>query len=77
MLVLTRKVEQKILIDKNITITILKINGDQVSIGIDAPRSVAIVREELTIKKELIDDIIEQNRNSLIENIENINMNEL
>lgn len=47
MLVLTRKVEQKIRIGNNIVITVLKVQGDQVSLGIDAPRDLPIVREEL------------------------------
>lgn len=47
MLVLTRKTEQKIKIGENIVITVLKVQGDQVSIGIEAPRELEIVREEL------------------------------
>jgi len=52
MLVLTRKSEQKIRIGKNIVITILKIQGEQVSIGIDAPKETPIVREELVKHSE-------------------------
>lgn len=47
MLVLTRKTEQKIRIGKDIVITVLKVQGDYVSIGIEAPREMQIVREEL------------------------------
>ena len=47
MLVLTRKSEQKIIIGKNIVVTVLKVQGDQVSIGIDAPKTTLIYREEL------------------------------
>jgi carbon storage regulator len=47
MLVLTRKTDQKIRIGSNITITICKIQGDQVSIGIEAPADQKIVRLEL------------------------------
>lgn len=47
MLVLTRKTEQKIRIGKDIVITILKVQGDHVSIGIEAPKELQIVREEL------------------------------
>jgi carbon storage regulator len=47
MLVLTRKLDQKIVIGKNIVITVLKVQGDQVSIGIEAPRSTTIYREEI------------------------------
>lgn len=57
MLVLSRKVDQTIVIQGNITIKILEINGDRVKIGISAPRSVVILRQELTeeIKKESAD----------------------
>ncbi len=47
MLVLTRKSEQKIRIGKQIVITILEIQGNQVSIGIEAPKETRILREEL------------------------------
>lgn len=50
MLVLTRKSEQKILIGKDIVITILRVYGDQVSIGIDAPQEMRIFREELILR---------------------------
>jgi len=49
MLVLTRKAEQKIRIGPNIVITILEIEGRQVSIGIDAPKDLDIMREELIL----------------------------
>jgi len=52
MLVLTRKKEQKICIGDNIVIKILKVQGDQVSIGIEAPRSLSIVRQELLEENE-------------------------
>ncbi len=48
MLVLSRKVDQTIVIQGNITIKILEINGDRVKIGIDAPRDVVVLRQELT-----------------------------
>ncbi len=49
MLVLTRKSEEKIVIGKKkqIVITILKIQGDKVSIGIEAPDDEPIMRKEL------------------------------
>lgn len=54
MLVLTRKPEEKIVIgeDQKIVITILKIQGDKVSVGIKAPDKIPIYREEL-LKKEI------------------------
>jgi carbon storage regulator len=47
MLVLTRKVNESIIINGNITVTLLEIEGDKVKIGIAAPREVAIFRKEL------------------------------
>lgn len=49
MLVLTRKSEEKITIgkDKKIIITILKVQGDKVSIGIEADKDTPIFRNEL------------------------------
>ncbi|MBP85424.1 MAG: carbon storage regulator [Planctomycetaceae bacterium] len=47
MLVLSRKVGQKLVIDDNITIVINRIAGNRVSIGIEAPNDVHIMRGEL------------------------------
>jgi carbon storage regulator len=54
MLVLTRKSEEKITIgkDKKIVITILKIQGDKVSIGIEADKETPIFRNELIENNE-------------------------
>jgi carbon storage regulator len=47
MLVLTRKIGERILIGDDIVITVLDSRGDGVRIGIDAPRGVKIQREEV------------------------------
>lgn len=47
MLVLTRKPDETILIGDNIKITLLRIRGNSVRIGIEAPREVRVVRGEL------------------------------
>ncbi|MDX1948815.1 MAG: carbon storage regulator [Pirellulaceae bacterium] len=47
MLVLTRKFQQQIKIGDQITITILRVKGQTVRVGIDAPRDVRVVRAEL------------------------------
>jgi carbon storage regulator len=50
MLVLTRKKDQSIVINDNIEITVLDIQGDQVRIGINAPKSVAVHRKEVFLE---------------------------
>ena len=54
MLALTRKTGDAIMINNNIEITILEVRGDQVKIGISAPKEVSIYRKEvyLEIQKE-------------------------
>jgi carbon storage regulator len=52
MLVLTRRANQSIVIDGQVTVTVLEIRGDQVRIGIDAPKHVAVHREEVWIELE-------------------------
>lgn len=47
MLVLTRRVGETLVIDGNIRVTVLSVDGERVSIGVDAPRSAPIVRQEL------------------------------
>lgn len=56
MLILTRKVDEKLLIGDDIAISVLEIRGNQVKIGVDAPKDVAIYREEIYHKvKETLD----------------------
>ncbi len=47
MLVLTRRSNESLVINNDIVITILSIDGDKVKVGITAPREVAILRKEL------------------------------
>ena len=47
MLILTRRPEKSVIIDGNIKLKILSVNGNQVRIGFEAPEDVVIVREEL------------------------------
>ncbi|MEX2032152.1 MAG: carbon storage regulator [Dehalococcoidia bacterium] len=50
MLILTRKAEQGIVIDGKVVIRLLSIDGERVKIGIEAPRSVSVLREELLVE---------------------------
>ncbi len=56
MLVLTRKKGQSLMIGQNVEITIVDIQGDQVRLGINAPKSVMIHR------KEVYEEIMHENR---------------
>ena len=47
MLVLTRHIGEKIIINNDTEVTVLEIKGGQVKLGFDAPEHVPIVREEL------------------------------
>jgi carbon storage regulator len=47
MLVLTRRSAESLLIGNDIRITIVRVGGGQVRIGIDAPREVTVLREEV------------------------------
>ena len=49
MLALARKTNQSIMIGNDIEITLLEIKGDQVKIGINAPKSVPIYRKEIYV----------------------------
>lgn len=54
MLILTRRIGEKLIIGENVTVTILGVKGRQIRIGIDAPRDVTVNREEIfhRIQKE-------------------------
>ncbi len=47
MLVLTRRINEKILVGDNISITILEVDNDRIKIGIEAPQTMKILRAEL------------------------------
>ncbi|GMO22724.1 MAG: carbon storage regulator CsrA [Spirochaetaceae bacterium] len=47
MLILSRKTDEKIVIGDDITVTIIELRGDQVRIGINAPKTVKVFREEV------------------------------
>lgn len=47
MLILTRKVGENLLIGDDISITVLSVRGNQVKIGVDAPKDISVHREEI------------------------------
>ncbi len=54
MLILTRRVGESVMIGDDVTITVLGVKGNQVRVGVNAPREIAVHREEIyqRIKRE-------------------------
>ena len=52
MLVLTRKLMEKLYIGDDICVTVVRLEGGQVRLGIEAPREVAVVRAELVPERQ-------------------------
>jgi carbon storage regulator len=55
MLVLTRRPNESFFVGDNVNIKVLEIRGSQVKIGIDAPRDIQIVRDN--VKSEIVKDL--------------------
>jgi carbon storage regulator len=47
MLILSRKINEKIMLGEDISVSIIEIRGDQVRLGVDAPKSVKVFRQEV------------------------------
>jgi carbon storage regulator len=73
MLVLTRRVNESVIIDGNIMVTLLAIEGDKVKLGIAAPREVSIFRKELfddiQAQEKLQDELAEGNKMDTIKTL--------
>ena len=54
MLILTRRVQEALMIGDDVTVTVLSVKGNQVRIGVNAPKDVSVHREEIyqRIQKE-------------------------
>lgn len=50
MLILTRRVGETVMIGDDVTITVLGVKGNQVRVGINAPKSVSVHREEIYVR---------------------------
>ncbi|MDG1938235.1 MAG: carbon storage regulator CsrA [Pseudomonadales bacterium] len=50
MLILTRRIGEKLLIGDNIEVVLLDVNRNQVKVGIKAPRDMTVLREELYVR---------------------------
>ena len=64
MLVISRKIGESLIISDNIKITIISISPDKITVGIDAPKEIKVVREELieTIEANIAsNEKVEQN----------------
>lgn len=59
MLILTRRVGETVMIGNDVTVTVLGVKGNQVRIGVNAPKEIAVHREEIyeRIKRELQGDV--------------------
>lgn len=68
MLVLSRKINQSIVIGDNIEIMLVDIRGDQIKLGINAPKTVKIFR------KEVYEEVENQNREAAKSTIEELNI---
>ena len=79
MLILTRKVDQGIVISGNIHIRVLGVQRDRVKIGISAPKEIIVLRDELVDgdkKDDIATDAQERSMNSHDEQILEINIGE-
>lgn len=70
MLILSRKIDEKIRIGDDIVITLIDVHGDQVKIGVEAPKNVKVFRQEVfdAIQSENKAAAVEQTNNEKAKN---------
>ena len=70
MLILTRRVGESLMINDDVTVTVLGVKGNQVRLGVNAPKEVSVHREEIyqRIQKEKNEDTDESDDNDNIGN---------
>jgi carbon storage regulator len=54
MLVLSRRIGERIVIDDNITVTVVEIRGGQIRLGVEAAPEIPVWREEVRAKREMV-----------------------
>ena len=74
MLILSRKTNEKIIIGNDITVSIIEVRGDQVKIGVEAPRTVKVYRQEIyqAIQSENKEAVISVNSDSQLNALSNL-----
>ena len=69
MLVLTRKLKESIMIGDDIEITVLAVEGEQIKLGIDAPKHVEIHQKEVYLSIQQENNEATQTKTNLLENL--------
>ncbi|MGA2253416.1 MAG: carbon storage regulator CsrA [Thermoguttaceae bacterium] len=54
MLILSRRIGERLVIDDKITVTVIEVRGGQIRLGIEAPKAIPVWREEVVAKKESV-----------------------